>query len=85
MDQAKHDDLPPSSDPYWEGEKHAHKGTPIEICSVHTREHWHEATGYLDNRDGTVSCRFCPWGTTLPGYLRVLEGRVIDLRTLNHR
>lgn len=76
------EDLPASSDAWWEGEKHADAPIKIEICSLHTGDAWMQATGYLDNRDGTVSCRFCPWGTRLAGYYRVHEGKIIDLRQL---
>lgn len=76
-------DLPQSDDKFWgEAEKHVNKPQVIHLCDTHTRDNWMTHTHYVDNHDGTVSCKFCPWGTRLPGYMRFLEGRIVDLRTL---
>jgi len=54
---------------------------PLNICPTHTKEEWTNHHGYIDNHDGTVSCKFCPWGTYLPGYMRCLGEKIVDLRT----
>lgn len=76
-------DLPPSGDEYWEGAE-THRLTPraLEICVTHGRSNYAEHRGYLDNRDGTISCRYCPWGGHLAGYQKVFEGRIVDLRSV---
>jgi len=56
---------------------------PISICPTHTKDTWMTHKGYKDNHDGTISCIFCPWGTRLPGYIRLVNGVPVDLRTLN--
>lgn len=58
------------------------KPKAVDICSLHTKEHWLEGE-YVDNKDGTVSCTHCGWGCQLAGYYKVLFGKVIDLRALN--
>lgn len=77
-------DLPESSDlEFWgEGQRFRHKAMPIKICNGHNGKKWMELTGYIDNYDGTVSCKWCPWGTQIPGYLKCMEGRIIDLRSI---
>lgn len=77
------EDLPPSSDEYWEGaEKHVSEKTEaVKICDTHSKDKWVDHLGYVDNHDGTVSCKFCPWGFRLPGYMRVHEGKIVDLRS----
>ena len=49
------------------------------ICSTHGKENWTD-TEYVDNKDGTISCPKCNWGTRLPGYMRLIEGKIVDLR-----
>lgn len=49
------------------------KAQPIEMCAPKSHE-------YVGHNDGTVTCSKCPWGTRLPGYMRVLGGKIIDLR-----
>jgi hypothetical protein len=76
-------DLPPSDDEYWEGaEKQKHPAVRLPICETHTKDNWTTHQGYIDNRDGTFSCRFCGWGGRLPGYLRIWEGKIVDLRSV---
>lgn len=53
---------------------------PLHICAVHNKDEWQRGE-YVDNHDGTVSCKFCPWGTALPGYMRLIDGKLIDLRS----
>lgn len=74
--------LPESSSDYWD-DSETYLNTPksIGICASHFKK-WHKHDGYMDNHDGTVSCRFCPWGTRLPGYMRCLDGKIVDLRKL---
>lgn len=64
------------------GEENVLSPIGIDICSCHTPEKW--MTGdYRDNKDGTITCIYCPWGTRLPGYTRCINGKILDLRTVN--
>lgn len=79
----KLNDLPESENEVWEGgEKYLNHPTNIQICSTHGRDNWMDHKGYIDNRDGTFSCKWCPWGARLPGYLRIHEERIVDLRSV---
>jgi len=83
MNDKKLNPLPPSNDDYWEGaEKQSHTPVKVKICDEHFNEKW-VSKSYIDNHDGTVSCKFCPWGTRLPGYIRVYQERIVDLRDLS--
>lgn len=75
-------DLPGSEDKEWDGaEKVPVTMTPVNICPTHTKDKWMDVENqYIDNHDGTISCKFCPWGAILPGFMRFVNGRVIDLR-----
>jgi len=77
-------DLPPSNDEnFWgDAEKHSGMAQPITICPDHTKENWSKHNGYIDNHNGTISCKFCPWGAILPGYMQVIDGRIKDFRSL---
>ena len=70
-------DLP---DEEFEGYKSSFKARPIKICKTHSK--WMVHTGYIDNHDGTISCKFCPWGARTAGYMKVKDGRIIDLRSV---
>jgi len=79
----KLDDLPKSEDTeYWgeDAEKYISKALPIPICKTHGKKNWKDHVGYEDNRDGTASCKFCGWGFRIPGYMRVHNEKVFDLR-----
>jgi len=82
MKQKKIAELPNSKDDFWEGAETS-LNTPkrIGLCDSHFKK-WHKHNGYKDNLDGTISCKFCPWGAILPGYMRVLDGKIVDLRRL---
>ncbi len=76
-------DLPKSEDKeYWgEGAEHyVSKASPVTICPTHSKDNWVDHVGYMDNHDGTASCKYCNWGFRVPGYMRVYEGKVFDLR-----
>lgn len=73
-------DLPNSTDEYWEGEKYSFKPVSIAICSTHTKENWTTHEGYKFE-NGIVTCTKCPWGSPVAGYYKVLEGKICDLRT----
>lgn len=75
-------ELPSSDSEFWDGEKFKHSPTEVKICKTHSRQNWVEHIGYIDNKDGTISCKYCGWGCFLPGYYRVLFEKIIDLRTL---
>lgn len=72
--------LPKSDEEYWDGaETSLNTPKQIGLCETHFKD-FTLHTGYIDNHDGTISCKFCPWGTRLPGYMRVLDGRIVDFR-----
>lgn len=73
---------PISEDESWKEVTVLNNLTAIPVCSTHGKN-WMDHNGYVDNKDGTVSCKFCPWGFRLAGYLRIKDERVLDLRTLN--
>jgi hypothetical protein len=77
----KINDLPRSDDDeFWDGEKYPSQRIPISICTTHGKK-WMHHVGYKDNHDGTISCKYCGWGCFLPGYLRVHDDKIFDLRT----
>jgi hypothetical protein len=75
--------LPELTAEVFDGEKIPLNPVPLHICETHTKDKWAEHTGYVDNHDGTISCKFCPWGAPLPGYMRLKDEKVVDLRFLN--
>lgn len=75
--------LPRSNEEFWDGEKFVCSPTRINICSTHTRENWMTHKGYKYDYAGSINCIFCSWGTKIPGYMRIINGVVVDLRTLN--
>lgn len=81
----KIDELPRNDSDFWDGEKILATNTSVPICLDHTKDSWAMHEGYIDNKDGTISCKFCPWGALLPGYMRVLDGKIIDLRTFREK
>ena len=56
---------------------------PVEVkmCSTHGKDSWQSHDGYVQNPDGSVSCIYCGWGCLIPGYMRVFENKIVDLRT----
>lgn len=84
QNQSELPDLPESSDSSWgDAEKIVSSPVPLKICETHTRDKWMEHQGYVSNPDGTISCIHCPWGTPVPGYLKVSNEKIIDLRILS--
>jgi hypothetical protein len=75
-------DLPASNDDeFWgEAEKIIAKPTPIELCG-HTKDNFMDGE-YKDNGDGTASCIKCGWGFIRPGWIRIKDNKVVDLRIL---
>ena len=78
----KIDELPKSDDPFWDGEKIRHTPQQISLCETHHPNRIFEHSGYINRHDGTVMCKYCPWGALLPGHLRVENGRLIDLNKI---
>lgn len=79
----KLDPLPKSESEFWEdAEKYISQSKPIPVCEGHGKDKWKDFVGYLDNRDGTASCKYCGWGFRIPGYLRIHSERVFDLREI---
>jgi len=74
--------LPKSDDEYWEPEAEKYISHPIvsQVCLTHGKDNWMMHVGYIDNKDGTASCEKCNWGFKIPGYMRVHNKRVVDLR-----
>ena len=72
----KMQNLPSSTDEYWEGAEINHF-TPVSItiCPIHTRGTYKGE--YRDNGDGTVSCIYCPYGFKLGSKMRIVENKVI--------
>lgn len=79
--------LPDSQNEFWDGEKHLSKqGLKLfTVCPTHTKDNWTTHDGYIDNKDGSISCKYCGWGSQIPGYMRVLNGKVVDLRSLSRK
>lgn len=78
-------DLPTSDDlEFWgEGQRTRHSPVSVKICDTHGKN-WMKHTGYIDNH-GSIACKWCPWGTTTPGYYKVLNERIIDLRSVSRK
>lgn len=67
--------LPNSDDEYWEGAKttrYAPKNIPL--CETHD---------FMSENNGFATCTKCPYGVRLPGYMKVKDGKIIDLRAGN--
>jgi len=82
MKGKKLDPLPRSDDEYWGEDSEKYISTPVKIptCKTHTRKNWMKHVGYIDNKDGTASCKYCGYGFRIPGYIRILDEKVFDLR-----
>jgi len=79
---SKLNELPESKNEYWQGaEKHSDKPVAIPICNTHTPETWRDHDGYKQEGN-VILCTKCPWGTPFPGHLRLIFGKIVDLRTL---
>lgn len=65
-------DLPSSDHEYWEGAKTTqYAPKQIPLCDTHD---------YVSDNNGYATCTQCPYGVRLPGYMKVREGKIIDLR-----
>jgi hypothetical protein len=72
--------LPKNDEDFWDGaEKYVSTPISMPICKTHGKN-WMSHDRYIDNGDGTASCLDCSWGFRIPGYLRVLDGKIVDLR-----
>lgn len=80
-------ELPDNKDSeFWgDAETHILRPKKIDICESHNKNDWMNHKGYLDNHDGTISCKYCPWGTKIPGYIKLHDDRVVDIRTLRNK
>lgn len=75
-------ELPKSDDEFWsDAEVHRNTPVPVDLCAIHFQD-WTQGE-YTNEAGGAVKCLKCPWGTRLPGYLRCLDGKIIDLRGVN--
>lgn len=66
-------DLPGPSDDVWEGAEQM-KFEPVKLPLCPNGDH------FLQQNGNAAECQKCGYGTLLPGYLRVLGGKIIDLR-----
>lgn len=71
---------PIDKDVYEGGEAYTSDKRPVHICKTHDRRNLLNHEGYIDNKDGTVSCMYCPFGAKLDGFLKVIDGKLVDLR-----
>ena len=69
--------LPKSDDYIFEGGEH-YTSIPIPLPLCDHRDYMKGT--YIDNNGGTASCTKCSWGFRVPGYMRILDGKVFDLR-----
>lgn len=78
------DELPVSTDEnFWmDAELTRYKSVPIRICPTHRKDNWTEHDGYTADKYGVILCRYCPWGTMNQGFYRVVNGKIVDLRSL---
>lgn len=53
----------------------------IKICDVHKKDTWQNGTYEWDN--GAIVCPNCGWGTRIPGYMRLVNGKIVDLRIVS--
>jgi hypothetical protein len=76
-------ELPKSEDTeFWgDGESIKVEPKPIKLCG-HTKDNYENFDNYKMNDDGTISCTKCGWGFLRPGYIRVKDGKIVDLRFL---
>jgi len=66
-----------------DGERMISKPIGIALCPTHTKDNWLTHIGYMDNGDGTIGCKVCPWGSMIAGYYRLVGDKVIDLRNVS--
>jgi hypothetical protein len=66
-----------------DGEHITATNVPLQLCSDHTKETWIKSENYKLNSDNSITCKKCGWGTFLPGYMRFILGKVVDLRSEN--
>lgn len=63
------------------GEKFPDIKGKVKICATHTKKKWLEGTYEMDN--GAIVCPDCGWGTRIPGYMRLVNGKIVDLRAVS--
>jgi len=66
---------------YEGGEAYTADNRPVTICKTHDKRDLFKHVGYVDNKDGTISCMYCPFGARIDGFLKVIDGKLVDLRT----
>lgn len=68
--------LPQSSDEYWEGSEVNHfSPVSISICPIHTKGTY--KGDYRDEGNGYVTCTYCPYGFRLGSKMRLVKNKVI--------
>jgi hypothetical protein len=77
------DELPKSEDEVWE-DAQTMRTNPVRIpiCETHGKDNWTKHVGYKNEGKGVITCTKCPWGTKIPGYMRVVGEKILDLREL---
>lgn len=63
----------------WDGDKQSFTPKPINICETHNKKDWMKCDTYR-YLNGSIECTVCGWGSLVPGYIKVYNGAVIDLR-----
>ena len=77
-------ELPKSEDIEFWGDGQVIKADPkpIKLCG-HTKDNYKDFDNYIEDlKDGTIQCTKCGWGFLRPGYIRVKDGKIYDLRFL---
>lgn len=68
--------LPKSDDlEFWgeDSQRISMPAVPIPLCETHE---------FTELDEGIAKCIKCPFGGRLPGYMRVKDGKIVDLRSL---
>lgn len=81
--QKKLPPLPQSKDEsFWDdGYREYSRGVQVsKTCNLHRKGSDFLKGWYIDNKDGTVSCKYCSFGAILPAYMIVLNEKIVDLR-----
>lgn len=50
----------------------------IKVCKIHNRDEW--TKGRYEMVNGEIICLDCGWGTKVPGFIRVKDNKIVDLR-----
>lgn len=72
--QQKLNDLPASSDrEFWGDAEMSRSSNTLMARSCRSHD-------LINAGPGLIECTRCPYGSRLPGYMRLLDGEIVDLR-----